>query len=211
MMKYIPICLLLALFASCSTAYYGALEKVGFHKRDILVSRVKKARNSQIEAKETFTSALDDFMSVTSYSGGNLEKAYRRVDSAYTRSERKANEVKTRTKDVQNVTKALFKEWKKEINQYEDTELKRRSRIKYDTSQQRSKELLAAMKRAESRLDPVLRKFRDQTLFIKHNLNAQAVASLQGQVERTKIDVSRLIDDMNDAIQEANGFIKTLE
>ena len=45
----------------CKSAYYGAMEKVGVHKRDILVDRVEEARNSQVDAKETFKSALELF------------------------------------------------------------------------------------------------------------------------------------------------------
>ena len=49
--------MLLPLFGACSQAYYGAMEKVGIHKRDILVDRVKDARDSQAEAQEQFKSA----------------------------------------------------------------------------------------------------------------------------------------------------------
>ena len=36
------------------------------------------------------------------------------------------------------------------------------------------------MRLAESRIEPVLKSFRDQVLFLKHNLNAKAIASLRG-------------------------------
>ena len=47
-----------ALLGACSQAYYGAMEKVGIHKRDILVDRVEAARDAQSEAQKQFTSAL---------------------------------------------------------------------------------------------------------------------------------------------------------
>jgi hypothetical protein len=34
-------------FTGCSSMYYGAMEKLGVHKRDIMVDRVKEARDSQ--------------------------------------------------------------------------------------------------------------------------------------------------------------------
>ena len=52
------------LLASCATAYYRALETVGIEKREILVDRIEEARDSQTEAKEQFTSALDRYRSV---------------------------------------------------------------------------------------------------------------------------------------------------
>ena len=56
-------------------------------------------------------------------------------------------------------------------------------------------------------MDPVLTRFHNRVLFIKHNLNAQAIASLQTQVTGIQGDVDRLIKDMDRSIQEANAFI----
>ena len=63
------------------------------------------------------------------------------------------------------------------------------------------------MERAESRMEPVLEAFQDQILFLKHNLNAMAVASLQNEVTAVEKEVEALIADMNAAIREAEGFI----
>lgn len=47
--------------SGCQTAYYETMEKLGYHKRDLMVSDVKKARDAQQDAKEQFKSALDRF------------------------------------------------------------------------------------------------------------------------------------------------------
>src|SRR5439155_19807226 len=44
---------------SCQTAYYAAMETLGYPKRDLLVSRVQQARDSQQAAKEQLQSALE--------------------------------------------------------------------------------------------------------------------------------------------------------
>lgn len=211
-MRLLLLPLLIALVStSCSTVYYGAMEKVGVHKREIMVSRVKKARSSEQDAKRVFNSALDEFISVTDYKGGNLEKQYAKVNKAYLSSEKQAAVVKSRHDDVANVSKALFKEWKKEISQYDSPEFQAESTRQYDLAQARYKILIAAMRRAEKSLDPVLRKFRDHNLFLKHNLNSRAISSLDGQVQTTRIEVRRLISEMERAIDEADSFIQQLE
>ena len=68
--------ILALLLTGCSTAYYGAMEKVGFAKRDIMVHRVEKARDSQQEAKEQFKSALEHFTAITRFQGGSLQQKY---------------------------------------------------------------------------------------------------------------------------------------
>ena len=208
---FLPLISATLLLTSCSNVYYGAMEKVGVHKRDIMVTRVKKARTSEQKAKEVFKDALDEFTEVTGYKGGDLEKQYKRVNKAYLSAEKQAADVKARHDDVESVSKALFREWKKEIKLYESAELKAESTKQLKAAQVRYADLMAAMRRAEKSLDPVLRKFRDHSLFLKHNLNSKAIASLEGQVKTTRIEVSRLIKEMEAAIAEADSFIKELE
>ena len=208
---FLPLISATLLLTSCSNVYYGAMEKVGVHKRDIMVTRVKKARTSEQKAKEVFKDALDEFTAVTGYKGGDLEKQYKRVNKAYLSSEKQASDVKARHDDVESVSKALFREWKKEIKLYESAELKAESTKQLKAAQARYTDLMAAMRRAEKSLDPVLRKFRDHSLFLKHNLNSKAIASLEGQVKTTRIEVSRLIKEMEAAIAEADSFIRELE
>ena len=65
------------MLGGCQSMYYGAMEKMGIEKRDILVDRVDSAREAQQEAKDQFGSALEQFIAVTNYSGGDLEKQYK--------------------------------------------------------------------------------------------------------------------------------------
>lgn len=199
------------LLGSCSTAYYATMDKLGYEKRHILVERVKKSKSSQIAAKSQFASALDEFIAVSNYKGGDLEKMYRKIERAFEKSKDRAEDVRKRNDNVERTGKALFKEWKKEITEYSDPELAAVSRQKHDTAQKRYEELTSAMRNAESKLDPVLKKFRDQTLFLKHNLNATAIAALESQVSKVKIDVARLIRDMERSIAEADRFITRMK
>jgi hypothetical protein len=210
-MKHLPLALVALLFASCSTAYYAGLEKVGIHKRDLLVSRVKKAKNSQIDAKEEFESALDEFIAVTDYQGGDLKQTYFRINESYQRARSRADKVQEHNDDVDRVGKALFKEWDREIREYTSSDLAYESRRQRDLSMRRFEELMASMRRAENRLDPVLSEFHDHVLFLKHNLNARAIAALEGKVGKVRLDVSRLIREMDSSIAEADAFIREMK
>ena len=105
----------LLILAACSTMYLEGLEKVGIPKRDVMVYRVEKARDTQQETKEQFKSALEQFTAATQFSGGDLEDTYKRLNDAYEASVSKADEVKSRIADIENVSDALFTEWKQEI------------------------------------------------------------------------------------------------
>ena len=195
----------------CSTMYYGAMEKFGVHKRDILMDRVKEARDSQDEAKTQFLSAMDQFKSVVNFTGGDLEKEYNRLNDALQSSEARAQAVRDRIKAVEDVSQALFKEWRGEIKQYSSDALRNASQRKYDQTVDKYDDLLRAMKNAESKLEPVLVSMRDQVLFLKHNLNARAIAGLSSELASVQGNVDSLIRDMDTAIKQADQFIATLK
>ncbi len=201
--------LLLALnLTGCSTVYYNTMERAGYHKRDILMSRVQKARDTQQEAKQQFQSALERFQALTKTSGGKLDEKYKFLKSEFDKSESKADAVHKRINDIESVGGALFKEWEKELEQYSSASLKRSSEQKMQATRQRYDQLLSTMRKAESKIAPVLNTFRDHVLFLKHNLNAQAVASLQGEVREVETDVSSLLKEMESSIREADAFIR---
>ena len=203
--------LLLLLLPGCQRAYYGTMEKLGYQKRDILVGRVEKARDAQEAAGEEFRSALDRFREVVSVEGGDLEAKYETLRKAFDRSEARADAVSQRIRGVEDVSEALFDEWERELGQYSSASLRAASRQKLAETRRLYKELIQTMRRAEKQMDPVLDAFQDQVLFLKHNLNARAVASLRPELGRIEADVERLIREMEASIREADAFIRRLE
>lgn len=212
-MRYLRITFLSFIFSvsACSSVYYSGLEKMGIPKRDVMVHRVEKARDTQEETKEQFKSALDQFTAVANFKGGDLEANYNKLNSEYEASVDKANEVKKRISDIEDVSEALFKEWENEVTQYSNVSLKRSSQNKLNATKVQYRQLIAAMKNAESKIEPILVVFKDQVMFIKHNLNAQAISSLKGELGSIKSDVSTLVTAMEKSINEANAFIKKME
>ena len=194
----------------CQKAYYGTMEKFGVHKRDIMVERVEDARDSQQEAKEQFLSALELLSQVLNYQGGKLEDKYKTLQLEYDRSKAKADEVSDRINAVENVSEALFDEWEDELGQYTSKSLRRDSEKKLVQTRRQYDQLIKAMHRAEAKIDPVLKAFQDQVLYLKHNLNAQAIASLQSELVAVESDIADLIKEMEKSIGEANSFIRTM-
>jgi hypothetical protein len=196
---------------ACSSVYYGALEEVGVHKRDILVKRVVQAKDSQEAVKDQFANALEEFQSVVQTDGGDLETKYNKLNTAYERSVSKAKAVKSRNDDVERVADALFREWNSELDEYSNANLRASSARQLSETQARYKQLLQAMRRAESRLEPVLKTFHDQVLYLKHNLNARAIGSLKSELQNVEANTAALIRDMNASIAEAERFVASME
>jgi Skp family chaperone for outer membrane proteins len=200
----------LIMLIGCSSAYYGTMEKLGYHKRDLMVNRVESARDAQQDAKKEFESALEKFSSVLQFDGGKLEDKYDQLKSAYDRSNARAETVRERIESVEDVAEALFAEWEEELGQYSSASLRRSSERKLKQTKRQYAHLISAMKRAERKMDPVLSAFNDQVLFLKHNLNAKAIASLQTELGSVEAEVNSLIRDMEASIKEADAFISSM-
>lgn len=203
--------LFILFLGGCSKAYYSAMEKVGIHKRDILVDRVEGARDAQSEAQEQFKSALEQYDAVIKIENTDLKKAYDTLNSEYEDSEKAAKKVSDRIDKVESVADALFEEWEEELDLYKSEDLRRSSKQKLQNTKTRYREMLASMHRAEKSMTPVLRTFRDNVLFLKHNLNAQAIGSLRAEFSTLKGEIDGLIKKMNEAIQTSNKFIEDIK
>ena len=207
---FLSVLLLLLLTVGCQKAYYNTMEKFGVHKRDIMVDRVEEARDSQEDAKEQFQSALEQFTTVLDFKGGKLEDKYKTLQAEYDKSEAKAADVTKRIDAVEDVSEALFDEWENELDQYTNSSLRRDSERKMVQTRRQYEQLIKAMRKAEAKINPVLRAFHDQVLYLKHNLNAQAIASLQSELVTVEDDIADLVQEMEKSIGEANSFIKTM-
>ena len=197
--------------AGCDSLYYRAMKKVGFEKRDILVKRVKEARESQVKAQEDFKTALERLKEIVDIEGGNLEKTHDRLSKELERSEDRARDVRNRIDGVRNVSKDLFKEWQNELGKYSDRALRSESERELRETRRRTDALVASMERVEKKIDPVLKPLRDRVLFLKHNLNARALGALTKELTSVSRDVDALVTDMQQAIGEADAYLKSME
>jgi hypothetical protein len=199
---------------ACQTTreyYYNAWEGLGYAKRERLVDNVKSAAKSQEQAKEQFTSALEQFKSVVNFDGGDLEKMYNKLNSEFEKSESRAETVRSRIQSVKNVGTALFSEWNGEIKQISDPSLRAKSQDLMNRTRSSYDQLVARMDTAADSMTPVLRSFKDRVLFIKHNLNAQAIASLRGTELELGQEIDALLKQMELSIAEADKFIAELK
>ncbi len=209
--RYLCIIFTISTLSACQSAYYSAMESVGQHKRDILVSRVEDANESQEEAQEQFSSALEGLTALINYDGGELADHYEITKDQYEASQKAADEVSARIESIESVSDALFDEWADEIEQFSNATLKRQSQSKYKETQRRYKKVITAMHKAEKSMAPILSALKDNTLYLKHNLNAQTVGALEGEYKSIKQDIELLIKEMNVAIDSSKQFISNLQ
>ncbi|SNY52911.1 Protein of unknown function [Arsukibacterium tuosuense] len=210
-MRVILLIVSMLLLTGCQSAYYSTMEKVGVHKRDILADRVDKAQDAQQDAQKQFKSALEQFSTLIKFDGGDLQKQYEQTDEQYQDCSEAAALVSERINSIEDVAEALFDEWQDELDMYTNAKLKQESTAKLRSTQRQYKQLLNTMRQAESSMAPVLDSLRDNSLYLKHNLNAQAIGALRDEFAGIERDITLLIRNMNKAISESQQFIATLK
>ena len=209
MARFLIILLLLSL-SGCTQLYYKAQEKIGNEKRDILVNRIKKGREDQDKAKEQFKSTMEAFQAATGFKGGQTEEVYKKLKKEYDEAADKTKKVSDRIASIEQVSGDMFSEWDKELAGMSNADLRGKSNVLLKATRRRYADLIRKMKAVESKAKPVLKAFEDQLLFIKHNLNAEAITSLKSNVVKMDADVQILIRDIETSTKEADAFIASL-
>lgn len=201
----------LLVLSACKTVYYDTMEQFGVHKREILVDRIEEAQEAQEDGQQQFKDALEQFQAVVNFDGGDLEVVYNRLDAEYEDSVDAADTIRGRIDAVEDVAEDLFDEWTAELDQYSSAALRRDSERQLNQTRRRYERLRDSMRNAERTIDPVLASLKDNVLYLKHNLNARAIASLKGELSTVNADVNALINAMQKAIDESNAFIEQMQ
>ena len=192
-------------------AYYQSRESLlGHHKRDIVVMQVDQACHSLKDSRDQFVEALDKFKTLVHLPDSSLEQRYQQLKRRYDVCRSKADSVSQKIQAVEEVSEALFAEWEAELDLYSNRALRARSQQQLKKSRQQYARLLKALQTAENRMVPVLAAFQDQVLFLKHNLNAHAIAALRHEFVEIGVDISKLIEVMEKTIAEASLFVAVL-
>lgn len=210
-MRWLATAVMVLAVAGCQSAYYGAMEKVGVHKRDILVDRVDDARDAQADAQQEFKSALQRLDEMLQLDGGELEAQYNKLNDDYQSSKAAAERVYDRIDAIDSVAQDLFDEWEDELDEYSNESLRRQSERSLRDTERRYANLLQSMQRAAATMDPVLDKLQDNVLYLKHNLNAAAVDAIRGEYRSLQADVAELVAEMETAIAESDAFIEAMQ
>ena len=203
--------IIIAALSGCRSTYYAMWESVGKEKRHLLQDEVEAAREDQAQASEEFKDALTRVKELTGFQGGELEDAYRRLKGDLEDCQQRAAVIDDRIGNVEQIAADLFAEWEGEISQMTNPTFRSKSRQSLSRTRERYNRLHRAMVRARGRMDPVLTRLNDYVLFLKHNLNAQAVGALGAEMAAIQTDVNVLIRDIEKSIKEADAFLQTFE
>lgn len=195
----------------CRSIYNATMENVfGYEKRELFKESVAALQKEQKEAQKEFKDALTRLQELYGFQGGALEAMYQQVKNSHERCQEQAKDVSKRIATMENLADDMFREWEKELDQYTSAKLAANSREQLRTTKDRFAQLSRTVRAAESAMQPVLGQLKDNVLFLKHNLNASAIGSLQGEAADIQKQIEQLLARMNASITESDRFIQSL-
>lgn len=214
----LSLCFLLLLSTSCANkihkavnnAKYSAYEAVGLEKRDLFKREVSNVKEDQEDTGEAFKDALTQLKEIYNFDGGNLEKQHGKLKSSLDDAKEEAADLHARIEKVDQVANDLFEEWKTELDQIKTSDLRKRSADQLSATKSKYKTLEQQLRASEKKMAPVLAKLNDQVLFLKHNLNAEAIGGLKVEGGKIQADIKALIEEVNESTRQADELIKTL-
>lgn len=199
------------MIVGCQSAYYAAREKMAKQNRHLLRDQVENSRDDQEKASEAFTNALTRLKKMYGIAGGNPEEMYNRLSEGYENCRQRAEIIDERIDKIQRIASDLFAPWRQEIDRIQNPGFRSKCARKLKDIQSRFAILESSLITARRRMSPILANLKDYVLFLKHNLNAQAMGTLQGEAVSIETNVNRLIRDISQSIKEADAFLAVLE
>jgi hypothetical protein len=202
--------MLLAVLMGCQDPYYDTMEAFGKHKRALLISRIESTKQELVAGRAAFDQAATGFRNLVNSAPGAYRDSFEDAEDDYEECEDRSRALRRRIQSVEGVAEALFKEWENELANYTSGSLRRTSRDQLRTAREKYDDMIAAMNRAADSTEPVLIFFKDQSLFLKHNLNGSSLASLKEETPRMEEEMKLLQERLEHAEALASEFITVL-
>ena len=202
---------LVLLISSCqTTSYYKTKGWFGAEKRELLVDSVEGVRNSLQENVKVFKTAITGINVVINVKDEKMEERHEQLKNDYGNCEAEAGNVRSRIDTMETISGDFFDQWMEEMQLYSNESFRNASRDKYNKVRKKYTKLVQNLRKVEVKLEPALNGFRDQVLFLKHNINAQSVASLEDELVTVEAEIDALIRNLVEAIKEADDFISSM-
>ena len=187
-----------------------ALVQVGAkNKHDLLLERLEETVALQEETKQYLLEAYDVLASVS----GDVVEVDAQVDTltkTYEQSEDIAQNLKKQMKAVDRLAKGLFIEWRRELRQYDNKNLRAKSAENLKKTKDQYQALHLALKKSYQSVEPLLSLLHDNQLYLKHNRSETAMQGFQQEVESAGTQMDSMIETIELSIEESQAFAEVI-
>lgn len=187
-----------------------ALIQVGAkNKHDLLLERLEETVALQEETKQYLLDAYDVLSSVSD-DVSEVDAQMDALTATYQQSEDVAENLKKQMKAVDRLAKGLFIEWRRELRQYDNKNLRAKSAENLTKTKKQYQVLHAAMKKSYQSVAPLLSLLHDNQLYLKHNRTVAAMQGFQEEVDAAGSQMDNMIEDIELSIEQSESFAEVI-
>lgn len=178
----VPCCLAVAGCANLEATFFQPKDSLALV--DDLSDRIEEVHVASEVAKERMTAAVETLRSIVSpdFRGDGLS-AHAELTRAIEQSEEQAEVFRERVADMKDTAKELFDRWASDLEGFTNAEMRQHSQRRLEETRTRYQAIVAAVDPAQWSYDAVNRSLGDHALFLGHDFNRAAVASLRPGVD----------------------------
>jgi hypothetical protein len=165
-------------------AAFSSKKSEGLNRVDQLLSQVERVQVESEACKERSTAALQALETlVDSDFNGDPVAAYDHVATSIEESKDQEQRLASSVDGMKSRAEELFADWTKSLEAMTNAKLKERSQGRLEATRARYQAVLESVAAAQSSCDAFHTELDDHTLFLEHDLNAESVESIAGDVE----------------------------
>ncbi|HEX5137005.1 MAG TPA: DUF2959 family protein [Planctomycetota bacterium] len=204
--------LVLASLPACSFVNDLIKGKSGPADVDDLVAAVEKVNKELDASKASMLSAVQGLQSITAPDfQGDAAKAHKDLVKAVEASEDQADDLRNRIEEMQAAAAPVFDQWTKDLEAYSNPEMRQRSQARLAAARERYDAVVAAVDPLLVEYESINQSLRDHVLFLKHDMNPAAIATIQDDVRSVAKDAASLDGQFNNGRAAARAYIDSTQ
>lgn len=201
--------LLLASLPACSFVNNLIKGKSGPADVDDLVAAVENVQKELDASKGSMLAAVQGLQAITAPDfQGDAVKAHKELVEVVENSEDQADELRGAIEDMQAASVPVFDQWTKDLEAYSNPEMRQRSQARLSAARERYDAVLAAVEPLLVEYEAVNQTLRDHVLFLKHDMNPAALATIQDDVRSVAKDAASLDGRFNSGRAAAIAYVE---
>jgi Protein of unknown function (DUF2959) len=156
------------------------------------------------ESRAQLQKTVATYNSITEMTATDLKGAYKDLNKDVEGSEKKVVEGRPKVDEMNTAAEGYFAAWKASAAAISDPDLRKRSEERLADAQARFAKIAVAGKDARQSFDTLMTDVKDQSTFLGHDLNANAIATL-------KPNAAKFNDRANTVFTKVDGVTKMFE
>ena len=156
------------------------------------------------ESKAQLQKTVTTYNSITEMTAKDLKGAYKDLNKDVADSEKKVTDGRPKVDEMNTEAEGYFAAWKASTAAISDPALRKRSEDRLADAEARFGKIAAAGKDTRQSFDNLMKDVKDQSTFLGHDLNANAIASL-------KPDAAKFNGRANTVFAKVDGVTKMFD